>query len=107
MSSSKAFFKSVLHKDFGKFVKDRNLKIDINVVLFEEQDGSPKVIRSVKISGTDVTVPEDSHRPPHGGDLTRWSGSDLIFINAEVIQNDSFPIPCRYELHCTSMYDVP
>lgn len=107
MSSTKAFLKSVPRKDFGKFAKDRDLKVEITVGHCEGQERFPKFVGSVRISGTDVTVHKASQRFLHGGDLNRWSGFDLFVINTVVIQNDRFSVPYRYELQYTLKNDVP
>lgn len=59
-----------------------------------------------KISGTDVTNPDDFQRLLHAVDLNHTSGSDQNVIKAMIIQNDTVSITYPYNFQCTSMDDT-
>lgn len=106
LSPSIECLRSVLGNDFGKYAKDRGLKIDTDVVLHEGLHGRPMVVGSATISGTDVSDPDAFQRRLNSVDLSRGSGSVLIVISAVVIHKESFSILYPYEFHWTSMDEV-
>lgn len=87
--------------------KDCVLKIDVDVVLYGEQEDHLKVAAWVTVCGAAVTNPDEFPRCLHGVDLCRWFASILVVIKLVVIQKDGFPIPYLNEYQCTSMEDVP
>lgn len=90
---------SVLGTDFGKSGKECGLKLDSNIVPYEEQDGRPAVVGSVRISTTGVTNPDKFQGRLHGLDLNLGTVSAVIVLNTVVVQKDSFHIPNPYEFH--------
>lgn len=106
MYSSIAFFMSFLDNEFGKSARDRHQKVDSDVVLYREHDGSLKVVGLEKISAAGLNNFDEFRRRPHGADLKREFGSDLFVIKVVLIYNNRFLIPCLCELHCTLMDDV-
>lgn len=106
MSPSIEIFKSVLGNDFGKSAKDHGLKVNTNVVLYEELDCGPKIMGSATISDVDVTDPDVLQRLLYGVDLNGGSGYVLIVINTVVIDKDNVPILYPYGFHCTLLYEV-
>lgn len=91
-------FRSVLCNDLGKYPKDRCLTIDIDVLLYKEQDGRPKVVGSGTISGAGVSDVDELNGCLHCGDLYRGSGSDPTVVKAVVIHKGRFLLlfPCEF-----------
>lgn len=85
MSPSIAFLKSFLSNDFARSARDRGLKIDFDVVLYEVLDCGPSAVDLATISGAGVADPDEYHRRPYGIYLNRRSGSDLRVIKIVVI----------------------
>lgn len=106
MYPSIALFKTIFRNDFGKYAKHHGLKVDTDVLLYEDQDVGPKVVGLAIISSVAVTDPDEFQRPVHCGEQNCGLGSDLIFIKAVIIQKDSFTIPYPYEIHWTSINEV-
>lgn len=77
-SLSIAFVKSVLSNVLADFTNDYCLKIEIGVVLYEEQDGIPKAAGSATIFGAEGSNLEKFQHRLHGSDLKRGSGSDQV-----------------------------
>lgn len=55
MSPYKASFVSVLGDRFARSREDSGLKVDTGIILYEESDGSSKVVGLVRISAAVVT----------------------------------------------------
>lgn len=60
---------------------------------------------AARISVVSVTDPKAPHSLLHGDDLNRVSGSELILINALLIERHLFPILYPYMFHCISMQE--
>lgn len=99
-------FKSVLGNAFGKSANHRGMNMDAEVVIFEEQDGIPKVVTTATISCRRVTDPDEFNRRLHAVDLNLGSCSDLIVRKSVAIRNGSFSIPYLHEFHFTPIDDV-
>lgn len=106
MWPSIVIFKPDFCTDYRKYAKERGLKIDTDVVLYEEQDGRVKVVGSAAAYGVGGTDPDESQRCFHGFDLKRLSSSDLSVLKAAVIHKDSFSIPYIYRFRWISIYEV-
>lgn len=100
--ASISFFKSVHGNDFGKSTKDRGLKIETGVVLYEEQDVRRKLARFATSSGEGLANVNEIKRRFHAVDLNRGLGSTLIVIRAVVIKKSSSVISYPYEHYCIS-----
>lgn len=55
MPPTVAFSRSVLRNDFDKSGKGRGLKLEVDAVLYGEQDSRTKFVGSGTIYGTDVS----------------------------------------------------
>lgn len=91
--------KPVFVNNFDESAKNRGLKIDTKVVLYDGLDGRRKVVGSDTISDAGVTDPNEFKRRLHGVYQNHGSGSDLIVIKAVVIHKDRSLISYPYEFH--------
>lgn len=73
--SLQSIFKPVLGNDSAKSANDRGLKIDANVVLYEETVKRFKAVDSATISGAIVPETDEFQGRLYGVDLYRGSGS--------------------------------
>lgn len=84
----------------------RRKKIVTVVVLYEEQNGTPKDLCSARTFREGLTDLDKFHRCIHVADMNRESGSSLISIHVSVLKNHRFPILYLYDIHCTLMDEV-
>lgn len=91
----------------GKSANDGGLKTEHLVVVYEVWEGSTKVVSCVTIIGVGLTNPDESQHLLHDVSLNRRLRSDLIDIEAAVVQKGSSPIPYPYESHWTLMEIFP
>lgn len=105
--SLQSMFKSDLGDYLCKYAKDRDLKIDNHVMIYEGHDCTTKLVDSAGIFGVDMTDTDEFQRRLQGIDLSRKSYSDLVVINAVIAQNDSFTVPRLYKLCWKWIGNVP
>lgn len=68
----------VIHNNLGKSGKDRGLKIDTDVVFYEEKNGRRKFMGSAIFSRAVLTYLDEFHHLLHSVDLSRVACSDLF-----------------------------
>lgn len=73
-----SILQSIIDNDFDKSAKHRGLKVDTDVVLYENLECLAKDVCSATISVTGLTDPDEFHCRLHGIDLNRGNGSDLL-----------------------------
>lgn len=92
--------------DFGSSAKDRDLKIDTDIALFQENDVSLKMVRLIDKCRVGRDRSDDFQRHLHDVNSSPVPVADLIVIRVVVVQRNIVLLLYLYGLYCTSIYDV-
>lgn len=89
-------FKSVVGKDFGNYVKNRFIKSCRNVVLYEKQGDTPRMVASAILSGAKISTPNGFQPCFRSNDLNSELGDNFIVVIAVSIHKGCFCVPILF-----------
>lgn len=76
----------------ASFERDRGLKTDIDVAVYEKQDGKSKAVGSARNSRAVVNVLDKFQRCLHGIDLHHEPGADIFVVRVVLFANIIFSV---------------